>query len=70
LRKHYLTFDHPVMGLHQVDSLPPKFSKTPARQYRPDPCLGEHNAYVCTEILGMTDEEFVGLMEKGVFGTG
>jgi len=70
LRKHWLTFDHPVMGPHQVDALPPKFSKTPARVYRPDPCLGEHNMQVCTEILGMTDEEFVGLLEKGVFGVG
>ncbi len=67
-RQHYLTYDHPVMGLHQVDALPPKFSKTPARQYRPAPCLGEHNQQVCTEILKMTDEEFVALLADGVFG--
>ncbi|MDP2918856.1 MAG: CoA transferase [Dehalococcoidia bacterium] len=70
LRRHWLTFGHPVMGEHQVDALPPRFSKTPARQYLPDPCLGEHNAYVCTEILGMTDEEFIALVAAGVFGTG
>ncbi len=68
LRKHFLTFDHPVMGHHTVDALPFRFSKTPARQYLSSPCLGEHNAYVCTEILGMSDEEFVGLVQAGVFG--
>lgn len=68
LRQHYVTITHPVMGEHQVDALPPRFSRTPARQSRPDPCLGEHNAYVCTEILGMTDEEFVTLMALGAFG--
>jgi len=67
-RNHFLTFDHPVIGPHPVDALPPKLSKTPARQYMPPPCLGEHNAHVCTDILGMSDEEFVALMAEGVFG--
>jgi len=68
LRKHFLRFDHPVIGLHDVDALPPRFSRTPARAYRREPCLGEHNAYVCTEIMGMSDEEFVRLLQEGVFG--
>ena len=67
-RNHFLTFDHSVIGPHAVDALPLKLSKTPARQYMPDPCLGEHNAHVCTDILGMLDEEFVALMAEGVFG--
>jgi len=67
-RGHFLTFDHPVIGPHDVDALPFRLSRTPARQYSPEPCLGEHNAYVCTEILGMSDEEFVRLLERGVFG--
>ena len=29
--------------------------------------LGEHTQYVCEEILGMSDEEFVGLLVEGVF---
>jgi hypothetical protein len=33
----------------------------------PAPCLGEHTEYVCTEILGMSDEYFLELMQKGVF---
>jgi len=67
-RQHFLEFEHPVMGKVCVDALPPRFSRTPARQYLPPPCLGEHNAYVCTELLKIPDEAFVDLMEKGVFG--
>jgi crotonobetainyl-CoA:carnitine CoA-transferase CaiB-like acyl-CoA transferase len=66
-RDHFLYFDHPAMGRHPVDALPPKLSKTPARQYSHDPCLGEHNAHVCTELLGMPDEEFVKLIAENVF---
>ncbi|HEY92116.1 MAG TPA: CoA transferase [Dehalococcoidia bacterium] len=67
-REHFLEFEHPVMGKVYVDALPPRFSRTPARQYLPPPCLGEHNAYVCSEILSLPDEEFVNLIEKEVFG--
>ena len=28
--------------------------------------IGEHNEYVCTQLLGISDEEFVGLMAEGV----
>jgi benzylsuccinate CoA-transferase BbsF subunit len=37
-------------------------------ELRPSPCLGEHNEYVCTNTLGMRDEEFVELVEAGLFG--
>ena len=33
----------------------------------PAPCLGEHTEYVCREMLGMSDEEFVELLNDGVF---
>jgi benzylsuccinate CoA-transferase BbsF subunit len=41
-------------------------SKTPAQASNPSPCLGEHNEYVLTRILGKTDEEFVELLAAGV----
>jgi len=37
------------------------------RAQMPALCLGEHNEFVCTQLLGMSDEEFVGLMAEGVF---
>lgn len=57
---------HPVIGTfgHQVD--PFKLSKTPSN-IRTAPLLGEHNEYVCTKFLGMTDEQFVDLVVAGVF---
>ncbi len=67
-RGHFLTFDHPVIGPHDVDALPFRLSRGPARQYSPEPCLGEHNAYVCTEILGMSDEEFLDLLQSKALG--
>ncbi len=42
-------------------------SKTPAKAYSPAPLLGEHTEQICTELLGMKDEEFVKLMAEGVF---
>ncbi|MGD0779521.1 MAG: CoA transferase [Dehalococcoidales bacterium] len=44
-----------------------QLSKTPARAYSPAPLLGEHTEQICTEMLGMSDEEFVNLMQEGVF---
>jgi len=67
-RNHYLISEHTIMGPHPVDALPFRFSRTPARLYRPEPCLGEHNSHVCMDILGISDEEFLNLLQAGVFG--
>jgi len=69
LRQHYIAVNHSVMGNHLADTLPPKFSESPAKLRLPSPCIGEHNAYVCSDMLGMTDEEFVNAMVAGAFGT-
>ncbi len=44
-----------------------QLSETPARPYSPAPLLGEHTEQICTEMLGMPDEEFVQLVQEGVF---
>jgi len=44
-----------------------RLSETPARPYSPAPLLGEHTEEICTEMLGMSDDEFVSLMQDGVF---
>jgi benzylsuccinate CoA-transferase BbsF subunit len=44
-----------------------ELSDTPAQPYMASPCIGEHTAYVCTEMLGISDEEFTELFEQGVF---
>ncbi len=44
-----------------------EMSGTPGRPYMPSPGLGEHTEYICSEVLGLTDEEFIGYLQEGVF---
>lgn len=64
-REHFPKLDHPVMGKTTHPSWPAKFSVTPG-QLTPAPTLGQDNEYVCTRILGLSDEEFVELIRSGV----
>jgi benzylsuccinate CoA-transferase BbsF subunit len=66
-RHHFWYLNHPEMGSCAYDGPPFKLSETPAELRMPAPCLGEHTEYVCTQILGMSDEEFIGLLAEGVF---
>jgi crotonobetainyl-CoA:carnitine CoA-transferase CaiB-like acyl-CoA transferase len=67
-RQHFVQYEHSAAGVHSVDAIPPKFSRTPARQYKPEPSEGEDNAKVCTDILGLSEDEFIELTLDGVFG--
>jgi len=65
-RGYFTEVEHPIMGRFKQMGLPPRLSLTPA-QVRRAPCLGEHTEYVCTNFLNMTEEEFVSLLQSGVF---
>jgi crotonobetainyl-CoA:carnitine CoA-transferase CaiB-like acyl-CoA transferase len=65
-RHFYWEFDHPEIGSFTYSGMPSRLSKTPYEMRRA-PMLGEHNEYVYTQLLGMSDEEFVELMADGVF---
>jgi benzylsuccinate CoA-transferase BbsF subunit len=65
-REFLIPLEHPVIGTFGHPTPAFKLSKTKA-QVRTSPCLGEHTEYVCTQLLGMPDEEFVRLMQEGVF---
>jgi benzylsuccinate CoA-transferase BbsF subunit len=65
-REQFKTLSHPEIGNYPAEGPPFKFSRTPARLERPAPCLGEHTFGVCTEFLGISDEEFSQLMAEGV----
>ena len=56
---------HPVMGVCSHTRWPFIMSKTPD-DIRTSPCMGEHNYYICTEILGMSHEEFIELQNSDV----
>ena len=68
--KHYHFFhelEHPYLGkcaLYQSPGF--KLSRATAEVCVP-PILGQDNEYVCTKILGMSDDEFVRLVQEGVF---
>lgn len=65
-RCFYWEVEHPVLISDTYLGWPVKLSKTPYEMKR-SPCLGEHNYYVYTELLGMSNEEFVKALAEGVF---
>ena len=66
-RNLFWKMNHPEVGefTHLGESF--MLSRTPAKAFSPSPLLGEHTELICTELLGMKDEEFVSLMADGVF---
>jgi len=66
-RGFYKGLEHSEIGRHRYLMPPFRLSKTPGEPSMPAPCLGQHNEHVYREILGMSDEEFVSLLNEGVF---
>ncbi len=58
----------PVIGGFPHLGQPSRLSKTPAMPNMPAACLGEHTEKVCTQMLGMSDNEFLDLYQAGAFG--
>ena len=66
-RNYFWRMGHPEMGEFYHLGSPFHLGETPAKPRMPAPCLGEHNEYVCTKILGISDSEFLELLAMGVF---
>ena len=66
-RGFFWPMQHPEVGFFTHLGQAFQLSETPARAERPSPCLGEHTAHICTEFLGMSDDELVQLMGEGIF---
>ena len=64
-RDHLVRLDHPEMGSRTYDAPSFRLSQTPHRMRRA-PLLGEHTQHVATDLLGLSDEEFIELLEAGV----
>ena len=60
--------NHKELGRFSYLGQPSRLSRTPAKLYRDAPCLGEHNEYICYEILGMSEAEYDRCLVEGVFG--
>lgn len=66
-RHHFWELEHQEIGISTYDSMGSQLSKTPAELNMAAHTLGQDNYHVYTRILGLSDEEFVELMEQGVF---
>jgi benzylsuccinate CoA-transferase BbsF subunit len=66
-RHFWWEIEHPELEKITVFGTSYKLSATPYSVQRPAPCLGEHTQYICTNFLGMSDEEFINLYADGVF---
>lgn len=64
-RSLWWQLDHQEMGRVPHRGPAFKLSKTPCELNMPAPCLGEHTEYVCREFLGISDEEFIDLVNAG-----
>jgi benzylsuccinate CoA-transferase BbsF subunit len=66
-RSHYAETEHPEMGPVTHDRAPFRLSLTPGEVRMTAPCLGEHSELVCRSILGISDDQFLELLNAGVF---
>ncbi|HEY7294477.1 MAG TPA: CoA transferase, partial [Dehalococcoidia bacterium] len=65
-REDIVSVDHPRIGPLKMPGIVPKFSATPGAVQWPGPELGEHNAAVYGELLGMNEAALRSLHERGV----
>jgi crotonobetainyl-CoA:carnitine CoA-transferase CaiB-like acyl-CoA transferase len=68
-REYIVEVDHPMLGKVRDLGAPFKLPASPGGPRRPAPLLGQHNAEVYGELLGMTDSELARLENDGVIGT-
>jgi formyl-CoA transferase len=58
--------EDPEIGPIPMPAVEPRFSRTPGQVIHPGPRLGEHNAEIYTNLLGLTEAEQSALREAGV----
>lgn len=68
-RGFFVAIERAVVGTHLYPGAPVRLSATPLDASRPSPLLGEHNAAVLRELLGMNAAEVAQLEREGLIGT-
>lgn len=66
-RGHFQIMEHAEMGTHICEGIGFHLSKYQLEWTRPAPCLGEHNEFVYTKLLGMSEDDFIDLLNDGLF---
>ena len=64
-REMFVEIDHPKAGKLKITGSHIKMSATPPSIRVPSPALGEHNAAVLGELLGLNSEQLAGLKADG-----
>jgi len=60
--------NHKELGTFSYLGQPSILSQTPAKLYRDAPSLGEHNEFICREMLGLSEDEYARYLMDGAFG--
>jgi benzylsuccinate CoA-transferase BbsF subunit len=66
-RHYWWTLDQPEIGKMIFQGNSYLMSKTPYQIKRPAPLFGEHTECICTQLLGMPDQQFAELCQEGLF---
>ena len=61
----FFEMDHPVIGEARFEGTPIRFRNTVQENWRSGPLLGEDNAYVFKELLGVAEGEYEELVAEG-----
>ncbi len=67
-RRAFVHLEQPALGDTVTDAYPMKLDDSQRDNWKAAPSLGEDNAYVCKELLGLTEAEFSSYIEEGIIG--
>jgi crotonobetainyl-CoA:carnitine CoA-transferase CaiB-like acyl-CoA transferase len=65
-RDFFIHLEHPILGNTTSDRSPIRFEEDLTVGWKAGPLLGEDNQYVFLKLLGLTEEKFSSLIEKGI----
>ena len=65
-REAIVTTHHPTFGRLRMQNVAPRLSATPSSIRTPAPELGQHNAQVYGELLGLSADAQTSLKSRGV----
>lgn len=68
-RGFFESLDHPIVGRHHVPAIPFKYRSVDKWYRSTAPTLGQHNASILGDLLGLDPASIAVLTEKGVIGT-
>ena len=65
-RGHFVYLEHPEMGVYATERSEMELSLTPGSLDWPAPLLGQHTHEALTQVIGLSEEEYLSLEEDGV----